>query len=189
MASYVAHTKSKLRDSTSRKHEDYPEGVKDAQTDYHVLLMPVINSSTGNFEAVMEFLRSEEDSQFFEEDEEIVNSYLVWGEVAIHYAQLYGKVEKQKDLSAFLLNIVKSIFMEMISMDALIVKIMNFAQKLVSADRASLFLVDSKTNQLYARIFDIKGTLNIANSKLENKDFTKEIRLDFRNYAPKIALF
>ena len=46
--------------------------------------------------------------------------------------------------------------MEMISMDSLITKIMNFAQKLVDADRASLFLVDSKTNQLYARIFDIK---------------------------------
>jgi cAMP and cAMP-inhibited cGMP 3',5'-cyclic phosphodiesterase 10 len=37
--------------------------------------------------------------------------------------------------------------MEMVSMDALITKIMNFAQKLVDADRASLFLVDSKTNQ------------------------------------------
>ncbi len=57
-------------------------------------------------------------------------------------------------------------------MDALIVKIMNFAQKLVSADRASLFLVDSKTNQLYARIFDVKG----SGSKADNKDFTKEIR-------------
>jgi hypothetical protein len=39
----------------------------------------------------------------------------------------------------------------MISMDTLIVQIMNQAQKLVDADRASLFLVDAKTNQLYAR--------------------------------------
>ena len=39
----------------------------------------------------------------------------------------------------------------MISMDTLIVQIMNQAQKLVNADRASLFLMDSKTNQLYAR--------------------------------------
>lgn len=31
----------------------------------------------------------------------------------------------------------------------------NFAQKLVDADRASLFLVDSKTQEIYARIFDI----------------------------------
>ena len=40
----------------------------------------------------------------------------------------------------------------MISMDTLIVQIMNQAQKLVNADRASLFLMDSKTNQLYARL-------------------------------------
>jgi cAMP and cAMP-inhibited cGMP 3',5'-cyclic phosphodiesterase 10 len=43
----------------------------------------------------------------------------------------------------------------MVSMDTLIMKIMNFAQRLVDADRASLFLVDSKSKELYARIFDI----------------------------------
>ena len=47
--------------------------------------------------------------------------------------------------------VFRSIFQEMISMDTLIVQIMNQAQKLVNADRASLFLVDSKTKQLYAR--------------------------------------
>ena len=30
----------------------------------------------------------------------------------------------------------------------------NYAKKLVNADRASLFLVDTNTNELYARIFD-----------------------------------
>ena len=43
----------------------------------------------------------------------------------------------------------------MVSMDTLIMKIMTFAQKLVTADRASLFLVDSKNRELYARIFDM----------------------------------
>ena len=61
------------------------------------------------------------------------------------------RVHHQKFVNDFLLNVVKSIFQEMISMDTLIVQIMNQAQKLVNADRASLFLVDSKTNQLYAR--------------------------------------
>ena len=45
--------------------------------DYHVLLMPVIQSSTGGFYGIMEFMRNEDDSPFFDEDEEIVNSYLV----------------------------------------------------------------------------------------------------------------
>jgi cAMP and cAMP-inhibited cGMP 3',5'-cyclic phosphodiesterase 10 len=43
----------------------------------------------------------------------------------------------------------------MVSIDTLIAKVMNFAQKLVDADRASLFLVDHKAGELYARIFDM----------------------------------
>ena len=55
-------------------------------------------------------------------------------------------------------------------MDALIIKIMSFAQKLVSADRASLFLVDPKSNQLYARLFDVT-------EKAENTmDISREVR-------------
>jgi cAMP and cAMP-inhibited cGMP 3',5'-cyclic phosphodiesterase 10 len=56
--------------------------------------------------------------------------------------------------------------MEMVSMDALITKIMNFAQKLVDADRASLFLVDSKTNQLFARLPEKIHTQNAQESIL-----------------------
>jgi cAMP and cAMP-inhibited cGMP 3',5'-cyclic phosphodiesterase 10 len=43
----------------------------------------------------------------------------------------------------------------MVSMDALVVKVMTYAQRLVDADRASLFLVDSRSKELYARIFDM----------------------------------
>jgi cAMP and cAMP-inhibited cGMP 3',5'-cyclic phosphodiesterase 10 len=56
----------------------------------------------------------------------------------------------------------RSIFQDMVSMDTLIMKIMNFAQRLVDADRASLFLVDSKNKELYARIFDVGITGNNA---------------------------
>jgi len=65
--------------------------------------------------------------------------------------------------------------MEMVSMNQLIIKIMNFAQRLVDADRASLFLVDAKTNQLYARIFDIKGA-DKDGDEGGGKDIAKEIR-------------
>lgn len=40
-------------------------------------------------------------------------------------------------------------------MDMLVMKVMNFAQRLVDADRASLFLVDAKSKELYATIFDV----------------------------------
>jgi len=56
----------------------------------------------------------------------------------------------------------------MVSIDTLIAKVMNFAQKLVDADRASLFLVDHKAEELYARIFDMGDGLK--------SDGLKEIR-------------
>ena len=67
----------------------------------------------------------------------------------------------------------RTIFQEMVSMDTLILQIMNQAQKLVNADRASLFLVDSKTGQLYARIFDVAGgnvaTVTQAGAEVRDK--------------------
>ena len=117
-------------------------------------------------QAVMEFIKRGRGPNFTEADIETVNSYLVWGAVGLHYANQFARlgllkvclgsfilfrVHHQKFVNDFLLTVVKSIFQEMISMDTLIVQIMNQAQKLVNADRASLFLVDSKTKQLYAR--------------------------------------
>lgn len=50
----------------------------------------------------------------------------------------------------------------------------NFAQRLVNADRASLFLVDHKGNELYARIFDV-GTTSDEALNLDSSG-QKEIR-------------
>ena len=51
----------------------------------------------------------------------------------------------------------------------------NYAQTLVDADRTSLFLVDNRTNELYARIFDIGGSLEDSRSS----NLQKEIRWYF----------
>ena len=50
-------------------------------------------------------------------------------------------------------------------MDSLISKVMSFAQKLVDADRASLFLVDHKSSEVYARIFDMGGGMSTTSSQ------------------------
>ncbi|RXG72469.1 putative 3',5'-cyclic phosphodiesterase pde-5 [Armadillidium vulgare] len=113
--------------------------------------------------------RKESSEEFHEEDEEIVNSYLVWGGIALHYSELYHSMMKQRELNDFLLSVVQSIFKDMVSMDKLITTIMTFAKSLVHADRASLFLLDNKNRELYARIFDIG-----SNSKTENQEVTKE---------------
>merc|ERR1711936_988068 len=45
-------------------------------------------------------------------------------------------------------------------MNSLIVQSLNQVQKMVDADRASLFLIDTKTNQLYAKLFEVVAEEN-----------------------------
>lgn len=156
LCAWVAATRQPIRVSDPTNDQRFPQGSPFAQAQqvYHCMGIGVTQSD-GELAAVLELYRKEKDEPFFEEDEEIVNSYLVWGGIALHYAELYHSMVKQRKLNDFILSVVKSIFQDMVSMDTLIMKVMSFAQKLVSADRASLFLVDAKNKQLYARIFDM----------------------------------
>uniref|UniRef100_A0A8R1XS20 Phosphodiesterase n=1 Tax=Onchocerca volvulus TaxID=6282 RepID=A0A8R1XS20_ONCVO len=85
-----------------------------------------------------------------ENDQIYINILCTWGSALIYYAQ------------------------DIVSMDTVIMKVMNFAQKLTNADRSSLFLVDHKRNELYARIFDM-GIQQEEQIKI-NEDGNEEIR-------------
>lgn len=74
---------------------------------------------------------------------------------------------EQRRLQNFLLDVVRSIFQDMNTMDVVILKIMNFAQRLVDADRASLFLVDSRRGQLHAQMFDLGSAVEAEDEKAE----------------------
>ena len=86
----------------------------------------------------------------------------------LHYAEMYQVMHKEKRLNEFLLNITRSIFQD-IQVDAVIKNILNFAQTLVDADRTSIFLVDSKTNELYAKVFDVGTGREGSDTKKENE--------------------
>ncbi|XP_050315784.1 probable 3',5'-cyclic phosphodiesterase pde-5 isoform X2 [Anthonomus grandis grandis] len=152
---YVANSLEPVRLSSNQDDPRFPKKIfQDAGEIAHIQCQPIIQPN-GELVAVLELWRKEAGCPFHEEDEEIAASYLVWGGIALHYAHLYLNMNQQKQLNDFLLAVVKSIFQDMVSMDMLVMKIMNFAQRLVNADRASLFLVDNKNQELYATIFDI----------------------------------
>lgn len=151
---YVARTREPIRLSRGDIDARFPEGIGHKGDITHILCQ-AIGQPDGLLVAVLELYRKDTGLPFHEEDEEIACSYLVWGGIALHYAHLFLNMNKQKKLNDFLLAVVKSIFQDMVSMDTLVTKVMNFAQRLVDADRASLFLVDSKNKELYATIFDI----------------------------------
>ncbi|KAE9420490.1 hypothetical protein Angca_003048, partial [Angiostrongylus cantonensis] len=102
-----------------------------------------------------------------ERDKQIINVICTWAGGLFHYAN--------------------SIFHDIVSMDTVIIKVMNFAAKLVDADRASLFLVDNKNQELYARIFDVgrEGEELEGNSKEEHKEIRFSMK---RGIAGHVAL-
>ncbi|EDV27675.1 uncharacterized protein TRIADDRAFT_21752 [Trichoplax adhaerens] len=154
---YVATCKESIRLDDILIDERFPDGIEN--TAQSIICQPVIKSN-GEIIAVILVYRTVNNSQFNKEDEETISSFLLWAGAALYYAGMYHSMEKERKLNEFLLTMTKSIFQDIVSMDTVITKIMNYAQKLVDADRASLFLVDNKSNELYARIFDVGNNDN-----------------------------
>ena len=111
-------------------------------------------STTGELEAVLELVRWA-GAAFTQEDVETINSYLVWGGLALHYADKICRNNEDKLLTDFLASVVSSISCDVVLVDSLLLQVINQCQKMILADRASIFLVDTNTNQLYARLFNI----------------------------------
>ncbi|KAK5637888.1 hypothetical protein RI129_000191 [Pyrocoelia pectoralis] len=172
ISTYVAKTREAVRVSKGVNDSRFVPDLFYEDDVGHILCQAVMYPD-GQLAAVLELWRRESESPFHEEDEEIACSYLVWGGIALHYAHLYLNMNQQRKLNDFLLTVVKSIFQDMVSMDLLVIKIMNFAQRLVDADRASLFLVDAKNQELYATIFDVGVDNTDDNTIFEDEEFTK----------------
>ncbi|XP_028034227.1 probable 3',5'-cyclic phosphodiesterase pde-5 [Bombyx mandarina] len=119
----------------------------------YILYQPIITKS-GKTSYVLEMWRTKD--RFKVIDEEISGHIVVWGSVALHYCKLYVDKKRERNMSDFLLDVVKAIFEEMVSLDQLIKRILEFAQRLVNADRASLFLVDYRNSELVSTVFDLK---------------------------------
>ncbi|CAH1180236.1 unnamed protein product [Phaedon cochleariae] len=171
---YVARNREPVRLSRGKPDSRFPDTVMDelSSSMVHIQCHPIMQSD-GKLIAVLELWRGDDaGGPFYEEDEEIACSYLMWGGIALHYAHLYFNMNKQRQLNDFLLAVVKSIFQDMISIDSLVIKIMNFAQRLVDADRASLFQVDPRTKELYSTIFDVgveaAGTPDVLGSMISD---------------------
>lgn len=155
VSAYVASTKEGIVINNIEGDERFPFGINGKDINVGSVLCQPIIQPNGDLTGVMELTRAANLPPFTDKDNQIANSYLAWGGIVLYYAEMYHTMHKQRKLNEFLLNVTKSIFQDIVSMDTVIMKIMNFAQTLVDADRTSLFLMDTKTDELYARIFDI----------------------------------
>ncbi|XP_076440907.1 putative 3',5'-cyclic phosphodiesterase pde-5 isoform X2 [Babylonia areolata] len=164
VAAHVALSRETVRVSDLSKDERFPHGLgcdvdSPSTTSTNtsskvsaVLALPVYDAA-GMILGVVEFYRFCH-RPFTDEEEEVAMYMMLWSDMFLAYTEMHSSLTRQKKLNDFLLAVTKSIFQD-ISMDSVIMKIMSFAQKLVSADRASIFLLDQDSRELYASVFDV----------------------------------
>ncbi|GFR58663.1 phosphodiesterase, partial [Elysia marginata] len=158
VASSTAFTKEPVRLKDLRINQHASESLSVSSTRAHsVMALPILDDQNTCF-GVVELHRHTENSQFSDKEEEVGLLMLQWFDMLLDYVErnpyltfIRHRVSRRL-VEAYK---IRSIFQDIVSMDVVIMKIMNFAQTLVVADRASLFLVDSFKHELYARIFDV----------------------------------
>lgn len=109
MAAYVGQRRASLRLSKYEAEARFPEGIGEnveSQNAYHIFCHPIIRAD-GDLSGVIELHRNNINSPFYAEDEEVVNSYVIWGGIALHYAELNAVMNKSKKLNEFLLDVVR----------------------------------------------------------------------------------
>ncbi|KAK0069577.1 3 5-cyclic phosphodiesterase pde-5 isoform X1, partial [Biomphalaria pfeifferi] len=186
VSAHVALTREARRESHLSGERRDALTVSDNTAD-SLMALPILDDADKCF-GVVEFYRLAKSSHFTEEEEEVATLMLQWYDMLVDYVETHSVMIRQRKLSDFLLEVTKSVFQDIVSMDVVIMKIMNFAQRLVNADRASLFLVDYYKRELYARIFDVGHSANSGGK--DNTDYRRpheEIRFKSLNFAKALV--
>ena len=106
IAAYTAYTRNMTRVSLPTEDPNYPHGVGGLKDLAGKVLCHPICSSDGELEAIIELIRTS-GNMYTEDDCEIVNSYITWGGLALHYANEINKEQQEKLKSNFFSSIIR----------------------------------------------------------------------------------
>ena len=106
IAAYTAYTRNMTRVSLPTEDTNYPNGVGGMKDAVGKVLCHPICSSDGELEAIIELIRTS-GNMYTEDDCEIVNSYITWGGLALHYANEINTQQQEKLKSNFFSSIIR----------------------------------------------------------------------------------
>lgn len=105
LAQFVAGTRNPIQ--LSRKEADARFPVGNYAPEVTQILCQALIPPNGELVAVLEVFRHGKSTPFNGDDEDMAYWYLVWGLIAVHYAQLMLNMHKQKKVNDFLLVVIK----------------------------------------------------------------------------------
>ena len=117
---------------------------------------------------------------FDAEDQQLLEALSSQAAAALENARMFEKVERSQREEALLLDVVSSITSEIL-LDPLLEKILAAATQLLGADRGSLFLYDSASNELWSRVAEGETSRQIrfpASAGIAGECFSKGLRIN-----------
>jgi adenylate cyclase len=125
----------------------------DRRTGYRTraILAAPVRDLTGRIVAVIQLLNRLDGGAFDADDERLLDAFVGQVAIALRNAQQLELIEERRKTSELLLDVMKS-FSSELSIDALLRKIMERTSRVLQADRSTLFLVDSKTREIWSKV-------------------------------------
>src|SRR6185295_10010764 len=134
----------------------------DRRTGYRtrsILCAPVVELG-GRVVAVLQLLNGLDGEPFDEDDERLLGSFVGQIAIALRNAQQMEQIEERRKTSELLLDVMKS-FSSELSVDTLLRKIMERTSAVLGADRSTLFLVDRRSNEIWSKVTQGAGMVEI----------------------------
>ena len=134
----------------------------DRRTGYRtrsILCAPVVDAG-GRVVAVLQILNRLDGEPFDDDDERLLGSFVGQIAIALRNAQQMEQIEERRQTSELLLDVMKS-FSSELEVDSLLRKIMERTSAVLQADRSTLFLVDRRTNEIWSKVAQGAGMVEI----------------------------
>ncbi|XP_076309815.1 dual 3',5'-cyclic-AMP and -GMP phosphodiesterase 11A-like [Tachypleus tridentatus] len=171
----VAETGETVNLQNASEHPNYNDEV-DKICGYHtetLLCMPIWNADD-EIIAVAQVINKNPESDggiFTAEDEKLAKTYLEFCGIALTNANLFEMSRREYERNKSLLEVVHDLFEEQTSLDKVILKIMQRAQRLLKCERAALLLLQEGGNSesvKFSRTFDLAspaGSHTLSNNR------------------------
>ena len=161
IAGQVAATAQTINISDAYTDPRFNQEV-DQRTGYRtrsILGAPVVDAG-GRVVAVLQLLNRLDGAPFDVDDERLLGSFVGQIAIALRNAQQMEQIEERRRTSELLLDVMKS-FSSELEVDALLRKIMERTSAVLGADRSTLFLMDHRTGEIWSKVAQGEGMVEI----------------------------
>ena len=147
-----------IKDAYSDPRFNHEVDKRTGYTTHSILCMPM-KDSTGRIVGVFQLLNKAR-GPFTTEDEHLLQAFAAQAAIAVKNAMLNEEIRKRMEVSETLLKVMKSVASEL-QIDELLKKIVNSTSEVMNAERATLYLLDLKTGDLWSKVAQGLGSMEI----------------------------